>query len=152
MFSYFKEIKIPKILFILIGLYFGGFQYDNKLYNSLPNVILFGSELWEIKSLYNTFGAALLVIAVINGFGSKFILSNFIQRLGKISFSIYLIHFILLCSVSSWIYISIEQSVLILVMNFALYLTACIFFAGLFDKNSILIARKFGTFLFRNEV
>lgn len=154
--SYIKSINFPKLLFFVLGLYFGGYQFNNELYSFLPNIILFGQELWNIKSLYNTIGAFFLFSAIVHGFGSKFILSNFIQFLGRISFPLYLIHFIVLCSLSSWYYISTYQSSVNIVINFSLYLIVCMLLAVFFEKwidgNSIRLAKYFGDLLFKNKI
>ena len=152
LFNYFKSIFKYKFFIFAFGFYFGGFQFDSVAYNYLPNLYFMGVEIWERKTFYNALGAVLISFSVIRGFGSKLFESTIFQFLGRISFSIYLIHFIVLCSLSSFVYIHLPPSKLFLVINFALYLVVCfvssMIFEKLIDKRSVSISRKFSSKIF----
>lgn len=134
-----NEVKIDKranpVLFLL-GLYFGGFQYSNHIYDFLPEIsqVTFNLISFEKKLFYNAAGAVSLTIAVVNGFGKHFLGSRLIQYLGKISFPLYLLHFIVLCSLSCSIYISRPPTKLNLAINLFVYLLTCFIAASVFEK------------------
>lgn len=141
-----------KIFIFSLGFYFGGFQFDSLVYNYLPSLNFLGVEVWDKKTFYNAIGAVLVALSVIQGFGSKVFESRIFQFLGKISFSIYLIHFIVLCSLYSCVYIHLPQSKLFLGINFALYVFVCFIVSMVFekivDKGAINISHKFSSRIF----
>jgi peptidoglycan/LPS O-acetylase OafA/YrhL len=134
-----------------IGLYFGGFQYEMPLYDFLPNLSSVW-PFWHKKTFYNGLGAILVTASVIHGFGSKVFQSRVAQFLGKISFSIYCIHFIVLCSLASFLYIHLPSGKLFLGLNLLCYISTCFIAAYLFekfvDRNSISISHSFSSRLF----
>lgn len=144
------RIKHPVVLSVLFffGLYFGSFVFDNKLFNWLPDV-----KIFDNKSFYNAIGACLLVMSIINGFAKKLFLLPIVQFLGRISFSLYLLHFLVLCSLASGLYVFLPRDGLSIALNFALYLSVSMVIAMLFtkyiDKSSISISRKFSYLLFK---
>ena len=135
-----------------IGLYFGAFQYESGLYRLLPDPVAFGQTLFDAKSLYNTIGAILVTSAVINGWGGRFFDSRPIQALGRVSFSLYLIHFVVLCSLASFVYLHLAPGRLALLTNLILYLAASLVAAALFhkcvDKPAIRLSHRFAARLF----
>jgi peptidoglycan/LPS O-acetylase OafA/YrhL len=116
-------------MFFFLGLYFGGFQFESYFYNFLPEV-----TVWEKKTFYNAIGAVLLTAAVVKGFGVQFFESKLIQFLGRISFSMYLLHFIILCSVSSYLCTYFYNSHMLPVIQLAVYLLLCLLASKLFEK------------------
>jgi peptidoglycan/LPS O-acetylase OafA/YrhL len=135
-----------------LGIYFGGFQFNSIAYDFLPNLNFLGVDIFERKNFYNALGAVFVTLSVIQGFGLKVFESRLFQFLGRISFSIYLIHFIVLCSLSSFVYVHLPQSKLFLGINFALYLVVCFFVSMIFerfvDKVAINISHKFSSKMF----
>lgn len=149
----FKISNIFSIIFFIAGFYFGGFQFKSFLYDFLPQNIIFGNDLIFVKTFYNSIGAFFMVTAVVNGFGRVFLETSFFQFLGKISFSLYLVHFIILCSFSSGLYILFPKSTEFLIFNFFVYIIDCFLFSILFynyiDLKSIIVSKKISNFFYR---
>lgn len=147
--SYFKNIKRYRFIIFVLGFYFGGFQFTSLAYDYLPNLNIVGAEIWEKKTFYNAIGAVFITLSVVQGFGSIIFESRLAQFLGRISFSLYLTHFIILCSLSSFVYIKLPQGNLFLTANFCGYLIVCfivsVFFEKIVDRNSINVSHKFSS-------
>lgn len=150
--SYSKSVSRYRAIIFILGIYFGGFQFDSAAYDYLPSVWFLEIYIWNKKTFYNAVGAVLLTLSVIQGFGLKIFESRFFQFLGKISFSLYLIHFIILCSLSSFVYTHLPQSKLFLGINFALYLIVCflvsIIFERIIDQRAISMSHEFSSKMF----
>ena len=139
--SLLNVIRIPKKylpLFIIIGLFFGAFQEGSSFYHIFPPVMK-----WYRPYFYNTIGALFLTAPILQGFGTKFFQSRTLQFLGMISFPLYLLHFIVLCSFSCWLYLLLPQNPMTLCFNFALYLLVAIGLSILFEKYIDQPAMKF---------
>lgn len=154
--SYFKNIKRYRFIVFVLGFYFGGFQFNSIAYDYLPNLSFLSVDIWERKTFYNAIGAVLITLSVIEGFGSKIFESRLAQFLGRISFSIYLIHFIVLCSLSSFIYVQLPQGNLFLAANFCAYLIVCfivsVFFEKIVDRKSIDVSHIFCSKIFSQRL
>lgn len=137
----------------VLAMYFGGFQFGNVVYDFLPDLRLGSVLLFEKKNFYNTLSALLMVAALANGFGRTWLESRVPQFLGRISFSIYLLHFLVLCSLSSHLFLAAPASPGWLLLNFSIYLTVCFLLAALFyrwvDLPAIAWSRRFSDWLFR---
>ena len=144
-----------KLALLAAGLYFGCFQFESRAYDFLPTIHLHGTALWEKKNFYNALGALCLTAAIVQGFGRRFFEHGIVQFLARISFSLYLLHFIVLCSLASWFYLHSPQQYLWLLANFALYLAVCFLAAHLFetwvDRGAIRISHRFSARLFRGR-
>jgi peptidoglycan/LPS O-acetylase OafA/YrhL len=138
-----------RLLIMVAGAYFGAFQFERAMYDFLPSAVKFGLGSDYDKIMYNTVGACLVVLGVVNGFAKDFFQSRFLQFLGRVSFSIYLVHFIILCSLSCFIYLRLPKSGAYLMLNFGIYLSACFIAAMAFEKmvdvRAIRWARQFAT-------
>ncbi len=134
------------ILCFALGIYFGSFQYKTPFYDFLPRIY------WERKNFYNALGALFLTIGIIGGVGRRFLESRPIQLLGKQSFALYLVHFIILCSLTSSIYLSLGRTNLNTIINFGIYISCCYIMAILLtrfvDKPAIKISHQFTIWLF----
>ena len=152
----FKNSMRINIITFALGLYFGAFQYNCIFYDYLPNFSVNGFVIWDKKIFYNAVGAVLLCSAVVQGLGSKILESKTCQFLGKISFSFYLIHFIILCSFSAFMYIKLPKTAFFLCINFlissALSILLSMIFEKTIDRNSIKISRWFASKLFFHEI
>jgi peptidoglycan/LPS O-acetylase OafA/YrhL len=135
------------ILCFALGIYFGSFQYKMLFYDFLPRI-----HYWERKDFYNALGALFLTVGIIGGVGRNFLESRPIQFLGKHSFSMYLIHFIILCSLTTSIYLSLEKTNLNTIINFGIYINCCYIVAVILtkfiDKPAIKISHRFTSWLF----
>jgi peptidoglycan/LPS O-acetylase OafA/YrhL len=139
-----------RALFFILGLYFGGFQFESKFYNFLPNFL--GNMGIYKKNFYNLIGALFITYSVIKGFGEKILQSRFVQFLGRISFSIYLIHEIILFSLCSFIFISIPINKINILINFVIYIFTCFVVSAIFekyvDRTAIKISHRFTSKIF----
>jgi peptidoglycan/LPS O-acetylase OafA/YrhL len=96
--------KIYNTILLLIGIYLGSFPYTDTagtIYQILELNVLGNSAF----IIYHIIGAFFILIAFLNSVALQKIFSKKIfEFLGKISFSIYLIHFVLLFSFSSFLF------------------------------------------------
>ncbi|MBM3857189.1 MAG: acyltransferase [Verrucomicrobia bacterium] len=144
-------IRVPKnfyLLFVIIGIFFGALQEASPFYHIFPPVLK-----WYRPYFYNAIGALFITGPIVQGFGTKFFQSRAMQFLGTISFPLYLLHFIVLCSFSCWLYLILPQQPIMLALNFALYLLVAISLSLLFEKYvdqpAIKLAHHFTSFLFK---
>ncbi|MBQ5947744.1 acyltransferase [Massilia sp. ST3] len=128
---------------LLLGLYLGAYQHFRAMYGFLP-----APQLWDVKSAYNTLGAVCLCAAVLSGLGRGLLESRAVQFLGRVSFSLYLLHFMILCAFSAAIYVRFPREPLYIGAGFAAYLALCLGAAALFerwvDRPAIRLSRRFG--------
>lgn len=113
--------KFYNWVLLLIGIYLGSYPYtdtEGTIYQVLDLKILGESAF----VFYHIIGAFFILMVVLNSEKLQSIFSNkFFEFLGKISFSIYLTHFILLLSFSSFLFEKIN--LLNLSYNLTLLLT-----------------------------
>lgn len=114
----FKKIHIG---ILPVALYFASYQYDSMFYSFLPSTKIIGSE----KDFYNMLGAVLLFMMTISGKLNFLLLTKPAIFLGRISFALYLTHFIILCSVASLLYLTGLSGWLMLI-NLSAYLICSI--------------------------
>jgi peptidoglycan/LPS O-acetylase OafA/YrhL len=145
-----KFNKYRNVLFC-IGVYFGIFQTNSIFHYFLPDLIVFGHQVWGEKNFYNTIGAACVTLSVIQGFGARIFGSAIADRIGQISFSLYLLHFVVLSSLTALIYLHLPQTSIFLLLNFLIYMSVCLICAVLFertvDRSAIVYSRKFSHFV-----
>ncbi len=141
-----KPSRAVAVFCVVVGLYLGAFQHKSVFYDFLPHIH------WDRKDLYNALGALFLTAGVMGGVGRSLLESRLLQFLGKQSFSLYLVHFIVLCSCSSIIYLNLPQTNLGLAINFAIYILISFVAAALMtrfvDKPAINISHWFSNWLF----
>lgn len=113
-------------------------------------------EVWDKKTFYNLIGACFITASVVQGFGEKILQWRIPQFLGGISFSLYLLHFVVLCSFSSYVYVSLPMGRTSVLLNFASYVLVCVLVSFIFekyiDKPSINISHQFSKKIFSKQV
>jgi peptidoglycan/LPS O-acetylase OafA/YrhL len=128
-----------------IGIYLGCYKFNSIFYDFLP------SFLGQNKNFYNAIGALCISYAALNGYGAKLLESKIAQYLGEISYSLYLTHFILLCSVFSLIFLALPSGPMSVLALFAIYLPVTFLFAQVFnvfvDKPAIQLSRRFAKYV-----
>jgi peptidoglycan/LPS O-acetylase OafA/YrhL len=129
-----KNFDRFKIIFFVMGFYLGGFQYHSVVYDALPDLSFLGEDIWEKKTFYNTLGALFLTFSVIQGIGARLWESRPFQFLGRISYALYLCHFIVLCSLSAYLYVHLPLSKPFFLVNLLVYLTMCFLISFIFEK------------------
>ncbi|CAH7041537.1 Acyltransferase 3 [Vibrio chagasii] len=128
-----------KWLVLLVGVYFSGYQYHSLFYSWLPTF-----SAVDDKTLYNAIAALFVVTSVKFGCFSCFFKSRFCQFLGKTSFSAYLLHMIVLCSLISYLYVNLVGSTLDLIVLFVGYIflvySSSLAYFYLVDKKSVKLS------------
>lgn len=112
----------------IIGIYLGGYQYNSIYYDFLQ------VETWGSKNIMNSVGALFLTTAVINGFSKRLVLSGFAQFLGRISFPLYIIHYILLSSAFSYTYLHLGTGLPERIAHFVIYFVSSLVMASIFER------------------
>lgn len=146
--AYLKKIRRFNTMTItvmgMMGIYLGGFVYGSDLYPYLSDVQVDQFNIYDLNILYSFIGAIVFVYSVINNFLSRFFTSKISLFLGKISYSIYLIHFIVLNSIVCYLYSMFPHSVAFVFLIFFIYLSLVVFISWVFyhtiDKPSIVIS------------
>jgi len=130
--SKFDSKKILRIMLLLAGLVFGAFPSGRSVDGSMYAYLHFMDHdllpMW-----YHIVGAFMVMLVLLDSYRIQKILSwkPFLQ-LGKISFSMYLFHFVILGSFSSFIFLKLYHALsypLSVLLTFALSLPL-IFFVG----------------------
>ena len=128
------------------GVYLGAYQHFRSMYGFLP-----GPELWDTKTFYNTIGAIAVCAAILSGFAQRLLGLPIVQFFGKISFSIYLLHFLVLCSLSTAFYTNFPQSPFYIAAGLFLYLVVCVltawFFERWIDSSAVSLSRRFSGYV-----
>ncbi|NSB23372.1 acyltransferase family protein [Clostridium saccharoperbutylacetonicum] len=101
------NFRFPKIFFLITGLYLCSYPSGVDVTGSIYNYIKI-SKFNDVVMLYHIIGSFFIMITLLNSYKLKNFFSNKIFLfLGKISFSMYLIHLIVLCSFSSFIFLNL---------------------------------------------
>lgn len=111
-----------------LGIFLGGFQDNHWLYSFLP------AQFENNRAVYSLFGAILVVQSVRSGFLSSALQSKAVQFLGMMSFGIYLIHFTVISTLWSWLYINYATNVFIAAIITVSCMAVTIFLSVLFEK------------------
>ena len=97
--------KVLNWVFFAVGLYFmcypsAGFGYEGTIWGILPFVFV---------NYYHLFGVLLFVFSVLNLEPvQQFFSLGVFQYLGRISYSLYLIHFLVIATLGSWFFLMAE--------------------------------------------
>ena len=151
----FLSKRTVKYSLLVLGLYFGsvpvlelpGFP-GSSWYNFLK---IPGLNL-DWYSLYHNIGAPMLVLFVIlSARVQVFLNKGIFQWLGKVSYPVYLIHLVIICSLSSFVFVGLVPHVkydmaflLSLLSGFAATAIVAEVFHKLVDAQAIRLAREFG--------
>jgi peptidoglycan/LPS O-acetylase OafA/YrhL len=152
--SLLNMVTIPRrllpVLFV-VGLYFGTYIPGHAEYSWLPVIFTDPKEAFFNVSFYNTIGSLCLVAAIAGGFGERFLSLKFLQWLGGIAYSMYLLHLLVLGSLASFLYLVLPKQDIFLLLNFALYYAVIVIvstpYAKYIDQPAILWGRRFGVWL-----
>lgn len=94
---------LPAFFLFIIGIVVGCYDddYQNPIYTFLSFSFITSTELF-----YHILGAAIILLAILSSSSLKNIFSHKIMKfLGRISFSVYVLHQIIICSFSSLLFI-----------------------------------------------
>lgn len=153
--AFLNKIKIPKKWvwpMFIIGFYFAAYHEQNIFYHFLPGE---QKGLSDPKAFYSAIAAFFLLIAVVNNFGKKILESKVLQFFGRISFALYTLHFIFLCSLSSYLYIHLPHTKIFLLLNLLSYFIVSAIVSIPFNKyvveSAVIFSNKIGKFLCKAE-
>jgi peptidoglycan/LPS O-acetylase OafA/YrhL len=94
-----KPGAFVKYVFLAVGLLLASYQYD-AAFRWLPQ-----PSWYEPKWFYNVIGAFLIMWSLRSGMLDGFLGSRPLRLLGRMSYSVYLTHFFVLCTFTCWFYI-----------------------------------------------
>ena len=109
----------------ILSIYLGSFSQQH-FYSVLPKLTILVLPFTEMKVLWHGLGAIILVQCVRSGLLKKFLATKPSQFLGRVSFSLYLLHHLVLCSFASTLYISMPKNLPNMAFLFAAYLCTSI--------------------------
>ncbi len=104
----FKSRKIWQVAFLLLGLLLGSFPIGRELDGTM---YAFANFAWlgEQAVFYHVVGAFLVMVVLLeSGRLQHFFASKALLFLGEISFMMYLLHFIILGSLSSFVFLKLQ--------------------------------------------
>ncbi|MEK3985231.1 acyltransferase [Paenibacillus sp. FSL K6-3166] len=141
----FKQFSL-KIFFIGIGVLFGSYPTGTTVDNSVYR--FFEATNFTTIVIYHIIGAFFIMVVLLNSTKLQYILSKpFFEFLGKISFSMYLLHVIIIGSFTSYMfiklvnYLSYSTSFIIsFIASLPLMLIGSYLIYKYVDKNGIKIA------------
>jgi peptidoglycan/LPS O-acetylase OafA/YrhL len=119
---------------LVVGLLIGSYTHQG-FYEWLPVVSGFWVPFWDMSVFWHGIGAVLLVFSVTRGSCSYFLQSDWAVFLGKVSYSLYLVHMILLGTVASWLFVHLPRNVPILIAELLVYLTISLLAAWLMYRH-----------------
>jgi peptidoglycan/LPS O-acetylase OafA/YrhL len=147
--------KIFAISSLLMGLYLSGYAPNSSSYSWIVNVFVNFQQAYDFKIQWPVFavsvGAILVVATIFIDYGVLRILSsNAFKFLGKLSFSIYLLHPIVLAIVGPLIYVYVARysygAVYTFLITTTLTMVAALPFYLYVDKVAMRFARHLGEF------
>lgn len=98
---------------LIIGIYLLGFDVPEQHYSIFKSIVFWHPEMAsskEFQTLFLTIGAAAVIVAVLHSSVAERVLDNRIGALlGFVSFPIYVVHVLIICSVSSMAYIALSN-------------------------------------------
>lgn len=140
-----KRNKLLLFSLLLLGIYFGSYPYTNTkgtMYEYLDIIKPYENPL----VFYRVIGSILILYVLLNSKRLQNIFSSkFFENLGRLSFSIYLTHFIVLCSFTSFIFLKLYNfthnynlsSFLALILSLPILYVISELMYFTFDKQSI---------------
>lgn len=144
-------------LFLTIGLFAGSWYVTTDDIYGLYSIPLFNSS--QLPTFAHTIAALLVIIAVLQlGWLSRVFEHRILQFLGRISFSLYLLHVIFLGSLASFLFnhliwrIGYGPAFLAsFIPTLAITLVASHFYTKYVDDRAILISRSVGNYLLSDK-
>ncbi len=137
----------------VFGLFMGAYLPGHAPYSWLPAPFTAPDQVFFNVPLYNMVGAVCLVAAVSRGFGGRWLAARPLQRLGDLSYSAYLLHLVVLCSLSAAMFLALPRGDLTLLLNLLVYVGVVLAlaapYAAIVDAAGIRWARRFGQWVTR---
>jgi peptidoglycan/LPS O-acetylase OafA/YrhL len=155
----FLKNKIILFFMFVIGLYFGSYpimlsqeQLANTIYMFLPKI-----HLIDDFSFYHVLGASLLILSLILSTTFQRILSNrLFVFLGKISYSFYVFHIIIIGTLSCYLFLQFYQGhsynkafVQMFLITFPLIIVCSYLIHRFIERKGSILANKVSQFIMR---
>ncbi|MEC0305431.1 acyltransferase [Paenibacillus lautus] len=97
------------ILLLCIGIYAGSYPYVAPQ-GTIYSLLQWGASDFDLFVFYHVIGSFLILGVLLNSNRMQSIFSRrFFAYLGKVSFSLYLVHFTVICSLGSFIFLYLNQ-------------------------------------------
>ncbi|BFH17860.1 acyltransferase [Paenibacillus dendritiformis] len=136
-------------VFVLVGIYLGSFPYW------APQGTIYSILVWEAPGFsffefYHVIGSFLILAALLNSSRMQTLFNRKpFAYLGKISFSLYLVHFTIICSLGSYIFLQLHSvlpygmSVLLTMLNtLPVIFAAAHLFERFVDANTLALLSR----------
>lgn len=109
--KYQPKLKLPiSIAAIIIGIYFLGYAIPDRHYSWVKYLAGLGIRAGIVEIVLHTLGAGLIILSIVsNSKIYEYLNSNFCKYLGIFSFPLYLVHTLVICSLSSFLYLQLNQ-------------------------------------------
>lgn len=150
-YSKYIQNKFFILLMLIIGLFLGSFPNNRILDDTIYRYMVLTPPFDSIN-FYHTWGAFFIMIAIMNSSSLKsFFSTRVLFFLGKMSFSMYIIHFIIINSFSSFIFINAMKYMSYnnaFLVTFSISLTFILFCSYLVYKYIDLTGIKLSKYLF----
>jgi peptidoglycan/LPS O-acetylase OafA/YrhL len=131
---------------VVVGVVIGSYVQAG-IYQRLPVFTGFWVPFWDMKVFWHGLGAVLVVFGVTRGAFSIFFQGRFVQFLGKVSFSLYLIHIIVVGTIASRLFLWLPKNPIVTFFELIAYLIICLLLSWLYyrfvDKPSLKLSRSF---------
>jgi peptidoglycan/LPS O-acetylase OafA/YrhL len=141
----FSNRKVALVV-VAVGILIGGYM-QGGIYERLPVVTGYWVPFWSMSVFWHGIGAILVVFGVTRGAFSTFLQGDFVLFLGKVSFSLYLVHMIVMGSIVSRLFLWLPRNPFVLILELVVHLAICLLASWLFcryiDKFSLKLSHAF---------
>lgn len=149
-------IRRPWVNFILLtaGVYMGSYPYIDPQ-GTIYSILVWTSVQFHYFEFYHVMGSFLIVSALLNSDRMQSLLSlKVFSYLGKVSFSLYLVHFTIICSFGSYVFLRLNPFVsygvnvlLTTVITLLLIFVAAHVFHRFIDANTLILLGRWNEWL-----
>lgn len=145
-----KKKPIITFFMFILGIYFASYPYGSTN-NSIYDVLKFSFLDVEFRAFYHILGAFFMIIAILN----SEILQSFFSRkillyLGRISFSLYLVHFPIITSLSFYIFDIVREQysyhvsfIITFIISITITFVLSHYVSKFVDEKAIIISNRF---------
>jgi len=134
----------------ITALWLGGFNKGTLYFPFNELTIMINSHEIDKPTLSKSIGAIIMVLCILRSHGLKSFFSTVACKfLGKISFSLYLVHVAIICSIGSWVFITTNShgpqwisATLAITTSIIASIIMAILFERTIDRKSISISGK----------
>ncbi|MGZ6005784.1 MAG: acyltransferase family protein [Candidatus Saccharimonadales bacterium] len=157
-----KERISKRLLWVLlpIGLTLGAWNTETIYTGMYSSIVLPFFTKPETETLAHTIGAIIVILAILRlNLLERLFCTRPMQYLGKISFSLYLTHFVIMGSFASYVFVHLLPRtgyklgfVLTFLPSLAVTFAVAMVYTRLVDIPSIAVSKKIGNFLVNGQL